>query len=101
MSGLISIYNCVSNKNENFCSPLWGFGEGGGLGGWRWRGSSFLNSIGKVMEGNGFRTALEIVYTPVTANHMFNEKAYDRVVRGHLLCTSDVQLILLKEFIFY
>ena len=73
----------------------------GGLGGWRWRGSSFLNSIGKVMEGNGFRTALEIVYTPVTVNHMFNEKAYDRAVRGHLLCTSDVQLILLKEFIFY
>ena len=60
---------------------------------------SFLGSIGKVMEGSGLGTALETVYTPVTVvSHMFSGKAYARAVRGHLLCASAVQLILLKEF---
>ena len=58
---------------------------------------SFLGLIGKVMEGLGLGTALEIVYTPVTVSHLFSGKAYARAVRGHLLCASALQLILLKE----
>ena len=56
---------------------------------------SYLGSIGKVTEGSGLGTALKTVYTPVTVSHMFSGKAY---ARGHLLCASAVQLILLKEF---
>ena len=58
---------------------------------------SFLGSIGKVMEGSGLGTALENVYTPVTVSHMFSGKTYAPIVRGHLLCASAVQLILLKK----
>ena len=59
---------------------------------------SYLGSIGKVTEGSALRTALKTVYTPVTASYMFSGKAYARAIRGHLLCASAVQLILLKEF---
>ena len=59
---------------------------------------SFLGSIGKVMEGSGLRSALETIYSPVTVGHMFTGKAYSRAVRGHILCASAVQSLILEEF---
>ena len=59
---------------------------------------SFLGSIGKVMEGSGLRSALETIYSPVTVGHMFTGKAYSRAVRGHTLCASAVQSLILEEF---
>ena len=58
----------------------------------------FLGSIGKVMEGSGLRSALKTVYSPVTVDHMFTGKAYSRAVRGHTLCASAVQSLILEEF---
>ena len=59
---------------------------------------SFLGSIGKVMEGSGLRSALETIYSPVTVGHMFTGMAYSRAVRGHILCVSAVQSLILEEF---
>ena len=59
---------------------------------------SFAGSIGKVMEGSGLRSALETIYSPVTVGHMFTGKAYSRAVRGHILCASAVQSLILEEF---
>ena len=59
---------------------------------------SLLGSIGKVMGRSGLGAALKTVYTPVTVSHMFSGKSYARAVRGHILCASAVQLILLKKF---
>ena len=59
---------------------------------------SFLGSIGKVMEGSGLRSALETIYSPVTVGHMFTGMAYSRAVRGHILCASAVESLVLEEF---
>ena len=59
---------------------------------------SFVGSIGKVMEGSGLRSALETIYSPVTVGHMFTGMAYSRAVRGHILCASAVQSLILEEF---
>jgi hypothetical protein len=49
------------------------------------------------MEGSGLRSALEIVYAPVTVGHMFTGKAYSRAIRGHQLCASSVMSLVLEE----
>ena len=59
---------------------------------------SLLGSIGKVLEGSAWRSALETKYSPVTVDHMFTGKAYSRAVRGHTLCASAVQSLILEEF---
>ena len=59
---------------------------------------SFLGSIGSLMEGSGLRTALETVYAPVTVEHMFTDKGYSRVIRGHLLSASAVLSLIHQEF---
>ena len=56
---------------------------------------SFLGSIRKLMEKSGLGTALKTVYTPITVSHMFSGKACARAIRGHLLCGSAFQLILI------
>ena len=58
---------------------------------------SFLGSIGNLMDGSGLKQALETVYAPATVGHMFTGKAFSRSVRGHVLCASAVQLILIEE----
>ena len=50
------------------------------------------------MGGSGFNKALETVYAAVTVGHLFTEKAYSRSVRGHLLCATALQSILMEEF---
>ena len=50
------------------------------------------------MEGSGLRSALKTVYSPVTVDHRFTGKAYSRVVRGHILCASAIQSLILEEF---
>ena len=50
------------------------------------------------MGGSGLDKALETVYVPVTIGHMFTGKAYSRSVRGHLLCATAVQTLLMEEF---
>ncbi|XP_066929545.1 uncharacterized protein [Clytia hemisphaerica] len=59
---------------------------------------SFLGSVGNLMGGSGLDKALETVYAPVTVGHMFTGKAYSRSVRGHLLCATALQSILMEEF---
>lgn len=59
---------------------------------------SFLGSVGNLMEGSGLRKAMESVYTPLTVGHMFTGKAYSRSVRGHFLCASAVQSLVLEEY---
>ena len=50
------------------------------------------------MEGSGLRSALETVYSPVIEGHMFTGKAYSRAARGHILCASAIQSLILEEF---
>jgi len=50
------------------------------------------------MEGTGLKSALETVHAHVTVGHMFTGKAYSRAVRGHLLCASAIQSLVLEEF---
>jgi len=58
---------------------------------------SFLGSIGNLMDGSGLKQALETVYAPATVGHMLTGKAFSRSVRGHVLCASAVQLILIEK----
>ena len=50
------------------------------------------------MGGSGFNKALETAYAAVTVGLLFTEKAYSRSVRGHLLCVTALQFILMEEF---
>lgn len=84
----IKAYEIVSSMKLNVFVRLGGFHQL----------MSFLGSIGNLMEGSGLRKALECVYAPVTVGHMFTGKAYSRSVRGHLLCATAVQSLLLEEF---
>ena len=84
----IKAYEIVSSEKINVFVRLGGF----------YQLTSFLGSIGKVMEGSGLRSVLETVYSPVTVGHMFTGKAYSRAVRGHILCASAVQSLILEEF---
>ena len=73
----VKAYNSVSSMNMNIFVRL---GEFHQL-------MSFLGSIGCLMEGSGFRAALENVYAPVIAGRMFSGKAFARAIRGHMLCS--------------
>ena len=84
----IKAYEIVSSKEMNVFVRLGGFHQL----------MSFLGSIGNLMEGTGLKSALETVYAPLTVGHMFTGKAYSRAVRGHLLCASAVQSLVLKIF---
>ena len=59
---------------------------------------SFLGSIGSLMEGIGLRRTLETVYILLTVVHMMTEKAYTRVVRGHVMSAPALLSLLLDEF---
>ena len=59
---------------------------------------SFLGSIGSLMGGSGLRVALETVYAPVTVGPMFTGKAYARAIHGHILSSSALVSIMMKEF---
>ena len=59
---------------------------------------SFLGSIGSLMEGIGLRRTLETVYILLTVVHMMTEKAYTRVVRGHVMSAPALLSLLLNEF---
>ena len=84
----IKAYEIVSSEKMNVFVSLGGFHQL----------MSFLGSIGTAMEGSGLRSTLETVYSPVTVGHMFTGKAYSRAVRGHILCASAVQSLILEEF---
>ena len=58
--------------------------------------TSFLGSIGALMEGSGMRTALEALYAPVAVGHMMTGKAYSRAIRGHFLSISSLLSILME-----
>ena len=83
----IKAYEIVSSEKINVFVRLGGF----------YQLTSFLGSIGKVMEGSGLRSVLETVYSPVTVGHMFTGKAYSHAVRVHILCASGVQSLTLEE----
>ena len=84
----IKAYEIVSSEKMNAFVRLGGFHQL----------MSVLGSIGKVMEASGLRSALETVYSPVIVGQMFTGKAYSRAVRGHILCASAVQSLILEEF---
>ena len=84
----IKAYEIVASKKLNVFVRLGGFHQL----------MSFLGSIGNLMEGSGLNKALEAVYAPVTVGHMFTGKAYSRSVRGHLLCATAVQSLLMEGF---
>ena len=83
----VKAYNIVSSMNMNIFVRLGGF-----------QLTSFLGSIGYLMEGSGLRAALENVYAPATVGHMFSGKAFARAIRGHMLCASAVLSPLIEEF---
>ena len=67
------------------------------LGGFHYL-KSFLASIGYLMEGSGFRGALETVYALITVGNMMTGKVYTRAARTHLILSSAVLSLLLEEF---
>ena len=84
----IKAYEIVASKKLKIFVCLGGF----------YQLMSFLGSVGNLMGGYGLDKALETVYVPVTIGHMFTGKAYSRSVRGHLLCATAVQTLLMEEF---
>ena len=84
----IKAYEIISSEKINAFVRLGGFHQL----------MNVLGSIGKVMEASGLRSALETVYSPVIVGQMFTGKAYSRAVRGHILCASAVELLILEEF---
>ena len=55
--------------------------------------TSFLGSIGKVMECSGISELFQVVYSSATAVHMMSGKAYPRALRAHFLAQSALELI--------
>ena len=55
---------------------------------------SFLGCIGHIMSGSGLQSVLEQVYASNFAIQILSGKAYDRVVRGHLLVASALNTII-------
>ena len=84
----IKAYEIVASKNMSVFVRLGGFHQL----------MSFLGSVGNLMGGSGLNKALETVYAPVAVGHMFTGKAFSRSVRGHLLCATAVQSLLMEEF---
>ena len=56
----------------------------------------FLGSIGRLMECSGISELFQIVYSSDTAVHMLSGKAYSRVLRGHFLVQSALELIMFQ-----
>ena len=82
-----SFWNCVFNENESFCLR-WGVPSTNEL--FRFN----RKSNGKKWIRDSTRNRIHTC----EVSHKFSGKTYSRAVRGHILCASAVQLILLKTF---
>ncbi len=58
---------------------------------------SFLGTIGHLMAGTGLRELLECIYAGNTVGHMLGGKAVSRAVRGHLLVSGALNLMLMSQ----
>src|SRR5205814_680321 len=58
---------------------------------------SYLGSIGELLSGSGIEEILETVYAENTVSHMLTGKAYSRSIRGHILLSSALTSLLLKN----
>ena len=59
---------------------------------------SYMGSVGTLIKESGLEEALTTCYGSNTVEHMITGKAVSRVLRGHLLTSSSIQIKLLTPF---
>ena len=58
---------------------------------------NLLGAIGKLMEGTGLKSILEVVYGENAVIHMLTGKAVQRAFRGHLLVEKSLNYLLVSD----
>jgi hypothetical protein len=59
--------------------------------------TSFLGSIGHVMNGSGLRQVMDLIYAEDTVAHLLSGKAISRGIRAHFLIDAALNILLLKN----
>ena len=59
--------------------------------------TSFLGSIGHVMNGSGLRQVMDLIYAEETVPHLLSGKAISRGIRAHFFIDSALHILLLKN----
>ena len=59
--------------------------------------TSFLGSIGHVMNGSGLRQVMDLIYAEDTVPHLLSGKAISRGIRAHFLIDAALNILLLKN----
>lgn len=57
----------------------------------------YLEATGNIMSGSGLAELLEVVYASNAVSHVLSSKAVARAVRGHLLDSGTLHVLLISR----